>query len=194
MNSKVCELPLINRQQILFPGSVVCIRLAEPRQLDQLRTATEGMFGFSLFIPADENNPAQHMQIGTEAIIEDYSQCESGGLQLKLRGRRRFLIKQTRCIHDGLLVAKVEWQAQETPQVLPTDFAPMAQVVARYMEKIQSDHPHYRPLDCEDASFVGFRLAELLPMELVEKQMLLELTDPVLRLKMLAKILPRFQS
>ena len=193
MNSKICELPLINRQQVLFPGSVVSVRLVEPRQVDQLKTATEGRFGFSLYIPAEDKKFAQHMQIGTEAIIEDYSQCEGGGLQLKLRGGRRFLIQQTRCLHDGQIVARVKWRDNEATQTLPIDYAPMAQVVARYMEKIQSDHPQYRPLDCEDASFIGFRLAELLPMELVEKQMLLELTDPVLRLKMLATILPRFQ-
>lgn len=169
------------------------LRLADPRQMGQLRTADQGSFGCSLCTPADGNQPARHMRMGTEAIIEDYTQDEAGGLLLKLRGRRRFLVGQTRCLHDGQLLAQPQWLVDEIPQQLPEDYAPMAQIVARYMEKVQRDYPQYRPLDCEDASFVGFRLAELLPMELAEKQMLLELTDPILRLSMLATILPRFQ-
>lgn len=193
VNAKASEIPLLSRGEVLFPGTVTRIRLADARQMGQLRTASGGCFGFSLFIPAKGEHPAQHMRLGTEAVIEDYNQDEAGGLQLKLRGKRRFLIRQTRCLHDGQLVVRPEWLAEEEPRQLPVDYATMAQVVARYMEQVQPDYPQYKPLDCEDASFVGFRLAELLPMELEEKQMLLELTDPILRLRMLSTILPRFQ-
>ena len=41
---------------------------------------------------------------------------------------------------------------------------------------------------------VGYRLAELLPLAGVEKQHLLELTDPIERLQNLVDVLPRFQT
>ena len=45
----------------------------------------------------------------------------------------------------------------------------------------------------DDASWVGFRLAELLPLEQTEKQHLLQMVDPLQRLARLQHHLPRFQ-
>lgn len=190
---KASEIPLLSRPEVLYPGSLVQVSFSDPRQIGQLRSAREGRLGFCLFHPAEGKSPDRYMRLGTEAVIEDYSQTDAGGLRLKLRGARRFRIVNTRCLHDGQLVARVSWLPEELLTQVPLDYAVIVQLVARYMEKAQSDHPLYRPQDCEDASFVGFRLAELLPMETAEKQMLLELEDPILRLKMLVTILPRFQ-
>ncbi|MEI2421609.1 hypothetical protein V6O07_15140, partial [Arthrospira platensis SPKY2] len=51
--------------------------------------------------------------------------------------------------------------------------------------------PHYRHVtpDFGDASWVGCRLAELLPIELEQKQHCLELSEPVRRLEYLEPLL-----
>jgi Lon protease-like protein len=46
----------------------------------------------------------------------------------------------------------------------------------------------------DDAGWVGFRLAELLPLDVEEQQHMLELTDPLQRLAELRDVLPRFQK
>jgi len=45
----------------------------------------------------------------------------------------------------------------------------------------------------DNASWVGFRLAEMLPLEPPERQQLLQVTDPVQRLSHLMHYVPRFQ-
>jgi Lon protease-like protein len=45
----------------------------------------------------------------------------------------------------------------------------------------------------QDAYWVGYRLAEFLELENEEKQMLLQISDPLERLQLLLEILPRFQ-
>ena len=45
----------------------------------------------------------------------------------------------------------------------------------------------------DNASWVGFRLAEALPLENRERQHLLQMTDPLDRLDQLMHYLPRFQ-
>ncbi|MGH8111963.1 MAG: LON peptidase substrate-binding domain-containing protein, partial [Rhodanobacteraceae bacterium] len=51
------------------------------------------------------------------------------------------------------------------------------------------------PRECyDDASWVGFRLAELLPLGDVERQRLLEVADPLERLATLRDAMPRFQK
>ncbi|MCF6264390.1 MAG: LON peptidase substrate-binding domain-containing protein [Xanthomonadales bacterium] len=191
---KASELPLLSRPEVLFPGSMVTVCFSDPREIGQLRSAHDGHLGFCLFHPAEGENPIRCMRVGTEAVIEDYTQTNTGGLRVKLRGGRRFRTQHTRSLHAGQLVAQVDWLAEESLTQVPLDYAVIVQLVARYMEKAQADYPRYRPQDCEDASFVSFRLAELLPMETVEKQILLELEDPLQRLKLLAVILPRFQA
>jgi Lon protease-like protein len=46
-----------------------------------------------------------------------------------------------------------------------------------------------QPYRYDDASWVGFRLAEILPLRMAVKQKLLELTDPVARLAILHRFL-----
>ena len=68
----------------------------------------------------------------------------------------------------------------------------------RILERlIETMAPHWRhaPRSAyDDASWLGFRLAELLPLDPSEQQRMLELTDPLLRLAELRDILPRFQK
>ncbi|MGO4779312.1 ATP-dependent protease, partial [Lysobacter sp. 2RAB21] len=47
--------------------------------------------------------------------------------------------------------------------------------------------PHSR---MDDAAWVGWRLAELLPLSLPQRQMLLQMDDPHLRLDQLLALLP----
>jgi len=49
------------------------------------------------------------------------------------------------------------------------------------------------PLRFDDASWVGFRLAEILPLRNDVKQKLLELTDPALRVAILHRFLKQQQ-
>ena len=46
----------------------------------------------------------------------------------------------------------------------------------------------------DDASWVAWRLAEALALEQTERQLLLQMSDPVERLKQLMHYLPRFQG
>jgi Lon protease-like protein len=45
----------------------------------------------------------------------------------------------------------------------------------------------------DDAAWVGYRLAEILPMPVSEKQACLELTDPIERLRVLRPMLRPFR-
>jgi Lon protease-like protein len=45
-----------------------------------------------------------------------------------------------------------------------------------------------------DAHWIGYRLSELLPLHNHEKQVSLQISDPLERLQMLVEMLPRFQE
>jgi Lon protease-like protein len=80
------------------------------------------------------------------------------------------------------------------PCPLPEAYSLLAEVLGRFMEKVGHQYPSWSEESLQDAGWVGYRLAELLPLGGIEKQHLLELTDPMDRLQSLVDVLPRFQS
>ena len=62
------------------------------------------------------------------------------------------------------------------------------------MEQMGGNYPSFQPQLLQDANWVGYRLAELLPLDINEKQVLLQISDPLERLQMLLEVLPRFQE
>jgi Lon protease-like protein len=85
------------------------------------------------------------------------------------------------------------WPDEPTVEV-PVEFALLQSILERLIETMA---PHWRDAPrgaYEDASWLGLRLAELLPLDVAEQQCMLELTDPLLRLAELRDILPRFQK
>ena len=64
----------------------------------------------------------------------------------------------------------------------------------RFMEQAGSSYPSFQPQDLQDANWIGNRLAELLPLDINEKQALLQMSNPLERLQILIEVLPRFQQ
>ena len=62
------------------------------------------------------------------------------------------------------------------------------------MDKVGGDYPAFENARPDDASWVSYRLTELLPLPVEEKQALLELEDALARLQALLEVLPRFQT
>ena len=72
---------------------------------------------------------------------------------------------------------------------LPERYAHLADTVRRALEDLAEHYEHVeRKFD--DAAWIGARLTELLPIELADKQALLELDDPIERLDTLLTVVP----
>ncbi len=128
------------------------------------------------------------------AEICDFSTLDDGLLGITTRGRQKFVIKKTRMRHNGLLTADVE-TLEETGHVdMPDEYWVLSLITARFMEQVGKNYPTFQPQHLQDASWVAYRLAELLPLENPEKQLLLQFSDPLERLQWLVEALPRFQE
>lgn len=144
--------------------------------------------------PEDSSRPANHMRVGTTAEIFDFSTLEDGLLGISARGKQRFIINETRMRDSGLLIGDVEVQDEPGPVDVPIEFSVLSMVTGRFMEQLAANYPSFKPHDLQDAYWVGYRLAELLPLNLDEKQVLLQMSDPLERLQTLVDVLPRFQE
>ena len=144
--------------------------------------------------PQNGHRPATHLRIGTTAEICDFSILDDGLLGIVARGQQKFIIQTTRMRDNGLLMGEVDMLAESTQVDVPEQFSILSIICARFMEQMSDRFPDFQPDQLQDAHWLGYRLAELLPLENDEKQLLLQISDPLERLQILLEAFPRFQE
>ncbi|GAB3515583.1 LON peptidase substrate-binding domain-containing protein [Pseudoxanthomonas daejeonensis] len=183
-------LPLFPLHTVLLPGAPLGLRVFERRYLDlvaECGRSGQG-FGICLILEGEETGePAIPAAYGVEAQIEDFGSDRNGLLTLQVRGLRRFRVARTRVRDNGLLVGDVQWCDEAGVVPLQPQHAALATLLAELLDKVGGEYPdlghataNLRQL--EDASWVGWRLAELLPVTDEQRLALLQEDDPHRRL------------
>ncbi|MEP6898809.1 MAG: LON peptidase substrate-binding domain-containing protein [Rhodanobacter sp.] len=191
------EMPLFPLSSVLFPDGQLQLRIFEPRYLDLVRECTRHGTGFGvcLILQGSESGlAALPAAVGTVARISDFHTGDDGLLGIVAVGGSRFRVARSRIRADGLLRGDVELWPTEPELEVPVEFALLQSILERLIETMGPQWRHAPRSAYDDASWLGFRLTELLPLDAVEQQHMLELTDPLLRLSELRDILPRFQK
>lgn len=182
------SLPLFPLHTVLVPGAALDLRIFERRYLDMVRDCGRNGSGFGVCLILDGNEagaPAIPAAFGSEALIEDFGSTPEGLLSLRVRGRRRFHVLRTRVRDSGLVVADVEWrdEAAGVSRRLRPEHALLAELLRRILVQVGGEHANPSPLLFDNAAWVGWRLAELLPLTMPQRQALLQLDDPHARLQ-----------
>jgi Lon protease-like protein len=191
------DIPIFPLHTVLFPDGYLKLRIFEQRYIDMIRECSfrASAFGVCLIGNAEGSNyPANHMRVGTTAEICDFSTLDDGLLGITAQGRQKFIIQSTRMRDNGLLMAAVQILDETGPVDVPDEYSVLAMITGRFMEQAGNIYPSFQPQQLQDAHWVGYRLAELLPLDNGEKQVLLQISDPLERLQVLLEVLPRFQE
>lgn len=188
------DIPLFPLNTVLFPGGPLSLRIFERRYLDLVRDCTRNGSGFGVCLilqGREAGEPAVPAAVGTFARIVDFYTLSDGLLGIRASGGERFHVDRSRVRDNGLAHGQVQFWPDEPKLGVPPEYALLATILERLLDKLESK---YERESLDDASWVGFRLAESLPLENRERQHLLQLTDPLARLGQLMHYLPRFQS
>ncbi|MGY1408443.1 MULTISPECIES: LON peptidase substrate-binding domain-containing protein [unclassified Luteimonas] len=177
-------LPLFPLNTVLLPGAALGLRVFEPRYLDLVRECGRRGTGFGVCLIAEgleAGAPATPEDCGTEARIEDFDTGPDGLLHLRLRGHRRFRVTATQVRDNGLVLGEIAWCEPDPVADLQPQHALLGEVLRRILEQLDADIavPERR---FDEAAWVGWRLAELLPLTLAQRQQLLDEDDPDRRL------------
>jgi hypothetical protein len=184
-------VPIFPLQTVLFPGALLPLRIFEVRYMDMAKACLKegGPFGICLIREGHEvGTPAVPEAVGCLARIAECDMEELGILKVTAEGLERFRIVSSEVNRAGLIVGEVE---RHEPEGEVRDAAGLAES-ADFLRKVIAGIGEQRfasPFRFEDASWVGFRLAEILPLRNDVKQKLLELTEPALRLAILHRFL-----
>lgn len=190
------DLGLFPLASVLFPGGKLSLRIFEPRYLDLVRDCAAAARPFGLVAIADGHESgvsATPHSIGTLALIVDFTTLPDGLLGITCQGGERFRIESRRVAQNRLQHAQVELLAPDPVLEVPAEFGLLATLLRRAADQIEGLLSGAANSAFDDAAWVAYRLAEILPLELSEKQQLLEADDPIERLALLAQWLPRFQ-
>jgi len=180
------EIPLFSLKTVLFPAGPLPLRVFEPRYLDMISRCLRQESGFGVILLREdaEAGLAETFDVGTTAEIVDWYQGSDGVLGVTAEGRSRFRLNSVDKQADGLRVGTVEILEAEPGETVSEQHQFLAQLLRNVFDELGS---HYQniPKAYDDATWVGYRLAEILPLSLSTKQQFLEMTDAQARLSLL---------
>jgi len=122
---------------------------------------------------------------GTSARVVDFDTLPDGLLGIDCIGEQRFRVLKRWQQGDGLNVAQVDYLPDDPPCALPAELAHLGELLREVLPQLGERYAHV-VAQYEDAGWVGNRWAEVLALTAAEKQQLLELADPLARLRQVA--------
>lgn len=191
------DTPLFPLSTVLFPGGTLNLRIFEPRYLSMVRdcTSENRPFGVLLLLRGQEAGAASSVvAIGTLAHIVDFDALPDGLLGIRVQGGLRFHVDQVHGRNDGLLLGRISTWPEERSEPLPPEYALLGTLAGNLYDNLMPGAPTPSKAQLDDASWVGQRLAEMLPFDLSERQQMLEMQDARERLQRIVEALPRFRE
>jgi Lon protease-like protein len=190
------DILLFPLSTVLFPGGPLTLRIFERRYLDLVRDCSRSGSGFGVCLilqGREAGEPAVPAAVGTVARITDFYTLPDGLLGISAEGAERFQVATTRVRDNGLVHGEVRFWPDEPRVPVSPEYALLATILERLIERSGGPFVKAERACYDDASWVGFRLAENLPLAQPERQHLLQMTDPLQRLAALMHYMPRFQ-
>jgi uncharacterized protein len=179
--SAALEIPIFPLGTVLYPEGLLPLRIFEQRYLDMTKFCIrdDAPFGVCLVREGSEAGaPATPYATGCTARIAQWDMPHLGLFHLVTQGESVFRILEQWTGKNGLVRAQVELDDPPQPLALPLEHEIMAALLTRIMAKVGAEH-FPSPVRMDQAAWVGYRLAEVLPLETDTKQRLLEARDPL---------------
>ena len=185
------ELPLFPLRTVLYPDSLLELKIFETRYLDMMSSCmrTQRPFGVVALRKGGETRasdaPVSLYEAGTLVELLEVDSAQSGILLVRARGTRRFLLEAPEQRASGLWLGKAT-ERPDDPVVAP---GPAHERIVKSLADAvaaMADHdarPFLEPYRFDDAGWVANRWCEMLPLPLEAKQRLLLVDDPLGRLE-----------
>lgn len=204
-------IPLFPLQSVLFPGGYLPLRIFEPRYLDMIarQHKADQAFGVVSLIEGGELRRRDEASgdgagfvrerfhdIGTLAHIDWLESQGPGLLQIRCHGGQRFRLLRSECLPHGLWMGEIELLPDDVAVAVPADLAPAAVLLQTLLHNLEQgaaavDLPFQPPYQWKDSGWLSNRWSEMLPLADAERQRLMQLDNPLLRLELVADQLDR---
>ena len=191
------QIPLFPLRVVMFPGGRLDLQIFERRYIDLVSHCMRTSTGFGVCLLKEGEEVIQEgidqtiHRTGTYSNIIDWDQLENGLLGITVEGSTNFIIEDCWQIDSGVLLANVEFSQSDSvgKESIPLDnqFSALADL----LQNLES-HPLIEQknlaIDYNNLWDLGWRLSELIPIDVEQKQQLLELDDPWERIQNLEQL------
>lgn len=191
------EIPLFPLRVVMFPRGRLNLQIFERRYIDLVTHCmrTSSGFGICLLKEGEEviqkgTNQTIH-RTGTYSNIIDWDQLDNGLLGITVEGSAKFSIEDCWQSDSGVLQGNVQFNETDNVgrETIPLDDQYTA--LADLLQNLES-HPLVEQkkliIDYNNLWDLGWRLSELIPIEIEQKQQLLEIDDPWERIQSIEQL------
>ena len=191
------QIPLFPLRVVMFPRGRLNLQIFERRYIDLVTQCmrTSSGFGICLLKEGEEviqegTNQTIH-RTGTYSNIIDWDQLENGLLGITVEGSAKFSIEDCWQSDSGVLQGNVQFNETDNVgrETIPLDDQYTA--LADLLQNLES-HPLVEQkkliIDYNNLWDLGWRLSELIPIEIEQKQQLLEIDDPWERIQSIEQL------
>ena len=191
------QIPLFPLHVVMFPRGRLNLQIFERRYIDLVTNCmrTNSGFGICLLKEGEEiiqegTNQTIH-RTGTYSNIIDWDQLDNGLLGITVEGSAKFSIEDCWQSDSGVLQGNVQFNETDNVgrETIPLDDQYTA--LADLLQNLES-HPLVEQkkliIDYNNLWDLGWRLSELIPIEIEQKQQLLEIDDPWERIQSIEQL------
>jgi uncharacterized protein len=193
------SIPLFPLDTVLFPDGPLPLQIFEVRYLDMIGKCIAGDSPFGV-VMLTEGREVRNPQVqerfapgGTLATVQETTASSPGLLQVACRGASRFRIHVSERRPNGLWMADVELLADDLQVPIPSELQGAADALDRVLDSLvdvpEAKWPLLPPFRMDDCGWVANRWCDLLPLPNQQKQQLLMLDNPLIRLELLHDLL-----
>jgi len=176
------------------------LRIFESRYLDMVKSCLRNKtsFGIVAIAPDKTTKPDGNLpfaSIGTIMNITNADVTTIGLMMITCIGQHRIKIHSFTQQTDGLLIGNLSDISNDLIIPIPDDLKIVSSHLQRLIESfsnqgvLPSDIPIAEPYRYNDASWVSNRWVELLDLPLLDKQRLMQLDSPIVRLELIHDLL-----
>ena len=194
------SLPLFPLNVVVCPGGLMPLRIFEARYLDMVRNCLRHQTAFAIVtvLPQAESRsdaPFPFASVGTSVEVLEADVTTVGLMMIRCVGQHRVKVNSFSQQSDGLLIGEVTDIANDAALPIPADLQIVSNSLKRLLDALPGqgvlpmDIPVNQPYQFEDAAWVSNRWVELLDLPLLQKQRLMQLDSPIVRLELINDIL-----
>lgn len=190
------SLPLFPLNVVVCPDGLMRLRIFEARYLDMIKACLKHQTRFAMVaaLPASAVDPASHLpfaSVATVLEIIDADVTTVGLIMVTCRGSHRVQIHNYSIQADGLVVGEVSDINNDMQVAIPEDLKGVSTSLQHLIAALPKqgysaeDIPILKPYQFQDAAWVANRWVELLDLSLIEKQRLMQIDSPIVRLELI---------
>jgi uncharacterized protein len=193
MSTELEELPLFPLNTVLFPHAQIQLHVFEDRYRLMINECIEfdRPFGIVLIRSGSETGESEPYMVGTAVRVIAIQTYDDGKMDIQVQGERRFRIRkldQSKSYPVGYVEPVIEQPTDEEDSLAVELFSRVRQDCEILLQR-RFEGQWVKVVFPTDPMALSFSVANLLPMENIEKQRVLEITDTLERCQILIPII-----